>query len=114
MRENTPAPADLLPCPFCGGEAEMDHYQPFRHYRTGAPLDQVAIYCTVCNAQVSHYPGDLSLSREETAEIVVAEWNRRAAYAEFMAQPPAQMVAGLLIAGTFVGLLCGVLAVSPN
>lgn len=79
MSNNTPAPADLLPCPFCGGEAEMDHYQPFRNYRTGAPLDQVAIYCTVCNAQISHYPGDLSLSREETAEIVVAEWNRRAA-----------------------------------
>lgn len=40
--------------------------------------------------------------------------NLRAAYAEFMAQPPVQMVAGLLIAGTFVGLLCGMLAVSPN
>lgn len=40
--------------------------------------------------------------------------NLRAAYAEFMAQPPVQMVAGLLIVGTFIGLLCGMLAVSPN
>ena len=66
---------ELKPCPFCGGEAEMDYYQPFRHYRTGEPLDQPAVYCRDCSAQIAHYPGDLSLSREETAEIVIAAWN---------------------------------------
>lgn len=40
--------------------------------------------------------------------------NLRAAFAEFKAQPPAQMVGGLLIVGTFLVLLCGLLAVSPN
>lgn len=69
---------ELLKCPFCGGEAEMDYMQPFRHYRTGELLDQPAVYCRDCSAQIAHYPGDLSLSRDETAEIVVTAWNTRA------------------------------------
>ncbi len=70
---------ELKPCPFCGGGAEMDHHQLFRHYRTGEPLDQIAVYCRECSAQIAHHHGDLSISREETAEIVVAAWNTRPA-----------------------------------
>ena len=67
-----------LPCPFCGGEAETDLMQPFRHYRTGEPLSQPAVYCTVCSAQIAHYPGDVDLSRDETMDLALTAWNTRA------------------------------------
>jgi len=69
---------ELKPCAHCGEPAEMDMYSPFRHYRTGEPLTQVSVYCTGCSANVSWYPGDLSLSREETVEHVTELWNARA------------------------------------
>ena len=71
------AATGLLPCPFCGGVAELDHYQPFRAYRTGEPLDQPAVYCTECSAQIAHYPKDVGLDRTDTAELVMAAWNTR-------------------------------------
>jgi len=67
-----------LPCPFCGGEAETDLMQLFRHYRTGEPLSQPAVYCTVCSAQIAHYPGDVDLSRDETMDLALTAWNTRA------------------------------------
>lgn len=69
---------ELLPCPFCGGEAESDLSQPFRHYYTGEPLSQPAVYCTVCSAQIAHYPGDVDLSRDETMDLALTAWNTRA------------------------------------
>lgn len=69
--------SDLKPCPFCGGDAEADLYQRFRAYQTGEPLDQPAVYCTQCSAQIAHYPGDIGLSRDETMEFVVECWNAR-------------------------------------
>ncbi len=77
MTDNTALAQELEPCPFCGGEAEIDLHQGFRHYRTGQPLDQVSIYCTTCSANISYYPGDLDCDRDGTAELCIAEWNTR-------------------------------------
>jgi len=77
LEQLSAAATELLPCPFCGGVAELDHYQPFRAYRTGEPLDQPAVYCTECSAQIAHYPKDIGLDRTDTAELVMAAWNTR-------------------------------------
>lgn len=69
---------ELKPCPFCGEAAELDTRQGFRHYRTGEPMEKVSVYCISCSAEISHYPGDLDCDREETAELCIAAWNRRA------------------------------------
>lgn len=52
--------------------------QPFRHYRTGEPLSQPAVYCTHCSAQIAHYPGDVDLPRDETMDLALTAWNTRA------------------------------------
>lgn len=66
----------LLPCPFCGGEAEMDAHQYYLNITTGHPGDRIAIYCTECGA-------DMGICREDvhdiTPEQVADMWNRRAA-----------------------------------
>ena len=49
----------LKPCPFCGCEAKIVHYSPYRYY----------VQCVVCGA------GTLSMLNEETA---INAWNRRA------------------------------------
>lgn len=71
--------SDLLPCPFCGGDVELDTCQYFRHYRTGEPLAQVSVECTRCSASISHYPGDLDCDRAGTVELCTAAWNTRVA-----------------------------------
>lgn len=68
---------ELLPCPLCKGPAELDRYSPFRHYRTGEPLEQVSVYCTQCSLSLSWYPRDLDLDRDQTAEFVTEQWNHR-------------------------------------
>lgn len=65
-------------CPFCRGPAEVDYMQPFRAYQTGNLLDQPAIYCTVCCAQISHYMKDVGLDRDDTMALVLEAWNTRA------------------------------------
>ena len=69
----------LKPCPFCGSPAELDTRQAFRSIFDGKMLSQVSVYCTSCSANISNYPGDLSMCREATTEICVEEWNTRAA-----------------------------------
>ena len=69
---------ELLPCPFCGEPAEMDTRQSFRSVFTGEMLEQVSIYCTSCSAEISHYPGDLSMCRESVIELCIDAWNNRA------------------------------------
>jgi len=67
----------LKPCPFCGGNAEMDTQQPFRSIFDGRILDQVSIYCVECSANISWHPGDISMCRESTIEHCVDLWNTR-------------------------------------
>ena len=43
----------LLPCPFCGGEAEADHRQPFWHHATGKTGYQTAIHCHDCTVNLT-------------------------------------------------------------
>ncbi len=83
---------DLLPCPFCGGEAETDYSRGYARYPSGKPGTAVAIYCLSCAA-------DMTLCREDhrgvDAETLMAEliaaWNRRALPAA--PQPEAEPVA---------------------
>lgn len=68
---------ELKPCPFCGGDAEIDTSQSFRHHQNGQLLDQVSVYCVDCSANISWYPGDLDLDRYETIEFCIEAWNTR-------------------------------------
>ncbi len=56
----------LLPCPFCGGEAEADCQQGYRAMQSGRIDHGAAIYCTNCNANMIMCRGDFpELSDEE-------------------------------------------------
>lgn len=70
--------ADLLPCPFCGGEAEQDFQQAYRSMQTGRIDHGAAVYCTGCNANMIMCRGDHpELSDEERMAVMVEDWNRR-------------------------------------
>ena len=70
---------DLLPCPFCGGEAEQDHQQAYRSMQTGRIDHGAAVYCTRCNANMIMCRGDHpELSDEDRMAVIVEDWNRRA------------------------------------
>lgn len=70
----------LLPCPFCGGDAEADHMQSYRSMSDGRIDHGAAIYCLSCNANMIICRGDHpELSDEERMAIMVENWNRRAA-----------------------------------
>lgn len=43
---------ELLPCPFCGGDAESDTMQAFRKMSNGQLSNAVSIYCTKCSASL--------------------------------------------------------------
>lgn len=72
----------LLPCPFCGGEAEIDKRRHFYDYH-GLPGEGVAIYCInnnpPCHADMMLCRGDLpDWTAEEMVEHLSEAWNRRA------------------------------------
>lgn len=70
----------LLPCPFCGGEAEADYQQGYRAMQSGCIDHGAAIYCTNCNANMIMCRGDFpELSDEERMSSMYENWNRRAA-----------------------------------
>ena len=54
---------DLLPCPFCGGKAELDSYE-------NAPphTDSFRVECPDCEATFDYL---------DTLEKAIAAWNRR-------------------------------------
>jgi hypothetical protein len=56
----------LLPCPFCGGDAEIDTRRGYRQLPTGVVGSGVAIYCT---------------DREDRRADLAGAWNKRAAEA---------------------------------
>ena len=66
----------LLPCPFCGGEAEMDTRQGYLALGTGRLGNRIAAYCRSCNADVGVCVEDVpDIEPEQVADM----WNRRAA-----------------------------------
>jgi Lar family restriction alleviation protein len=65
--------SELLPCPFCGGPANLSDGYP-RLYRPG--YNKVAVECPECGLVFGwdcDYGGCF-----ETTEEAAAEWNRRA------------------------------------
>lgn len=67
---------NLLPCPFCGGDAEMDTRQGYLALGTGRPGHRIAVYCRSCNADMGVCIEDVpDITPEQVAEM----WNRRAA-----------------------------------
>lgn len=69
---------ELLACPFCGEAAELDRLQPYRHYDTGKPDVQAAVYCTKCGARHDFCYADATyMPKDDVVAMVVANWNRR-------------------------------------
>lgn len=65
---------DLKPCPFCGGEAELDEHQVYRNSYTGERESAVAVFCASYGAQHSICRGDVpDVNPAEVVEL----WNRR-------------------------------------
>lgn len=71
--------AALRECPFCGGEAEIDHMRPFRIYSSGKPSEMASVYCRECNAEMAACYEDCENSRDrgELMSDMIAAWNRR-------------------------------------
>lgn len=64
----------LSPCPFCGGEAEMDTLRPVLALGTGRPGTGVAVYCRTCPAEIMLCRGDVP---EVDGDMVADLWNAR-------------------------------------
>lgn len=70
--------ANLLPCPFCGADAEADIDQAFRRMTDGKLSSAVAIYCTKCTVQASMCHDDHPKYAPEDMLAILAEaWNFR-------------------------------------
>ena len=78
--------SELKPCPFCGGDAELDTMQPYRNFVSGQIESAVAVFCRDCSVQISVCVPDVP---DITPEQVVEMWNRR----EDMALRNCQMLA---------------------
>lgn len=63
---------ELLPCPFCRGEAELDEFEPHKHFFVELPEypGGAMITCQKCG-------GRLSFSGENSKEKVIKAWNTR-------------------------------------
>lgn len=70
MKERIEAIADLLPCPFCGGEAFSDKINA-PHWKTGK--ETFWVECRSCVAMTVP---------EETEAAAIEKWNTRTATAE--------------------------------
>jgi hypothetical protein len=71
---------NLLPCPFCGGEAEKDSRQAYRSMVSGKMENAAAIYCMSCSVQMTHcYEDHPGTDREDLQADLVGLWNRRTA-----------------------------------
>lgn len=69
---------NLLPCPFCGGEAELDTAQAYRALSGGALGSRAVVYCTRCGADMGFcYEDARGTPREDIVNQVVDDWNRR-------------------------------------
>lgn len=70
---------EVLPCPFCGGEAETDSQRSYRALHSGKLGRSVAVYCTKCSADMSFCCEDASgVDPDVLFADMVAAWNKRA------------------------------------
>lgn len=70
---------ELKPCPFCGGEAELDTSQAYRALSGGTLGSRAAVYCARCGADMGFcYEDAPGTPREDIVNQVVDDWNRRA------------------------------------
>ena len=67
---NNVEPTTLLPCPFCGGEAEL-RYHPMCMLDPRCRAWEVG--CSICDARVGNTVYAIGKTRDEA----VAAWNRR-------------------------------------
>jgi len=70
MIEHTP----LLPCPFCGGDAELDTNQGFLAMPSGKLESAISVYCRECTAAFTVCKSDVP---DIWTEEVVEMWNKR-------------------------------------
>lgn len=70
----------LLPCPFCGGVAEIDTNQFFIAIKGGKAEYRAAIYCAgSCTADMGVCYSDVpGMSRDDVVSLVKEMWNTRA------------------------------------
>ena len=59
--------AELKPCPFCGGEAEITEFDPFNGYQ--GSMNMYSVHCKKCGAEIV---------RNQNKDYAVDAWNRRA------------------------------------
>lgn len=69
---------ELLPCPFCGGKAEVERSQERFEYSINGGPDSVMdygyyVYCMKCDASV----GLINVPPNDR-DVAIANWNRRA------------------------------------
>lgn len=68
---------EIKPCPFCGGQAELDTQRGFINYKR-VPAESVAVYCSTCLADMclcrDDFPGHTA---EDLVSTVVGIWNSR-------------------------------------
>ena len=64
----------LKPCPFCGGEAELDSNISFREFVSGEISRAVSVYCRSCSAEITVCVPDVP---DITPEQVADMWNSR-------------------------------------
>ncbi len=103
----------LLPCPFCGGEAEMDSRRAYAALASPHRVfDAVAIYCLGCSADMSEDPREAGVSRDDAIYAVRERWNTRAASpvagAEAVATPDA------IVARVYFHTIYGAFAVTKD
>lgn len=65
---------NIKPCPFCGGEAELDTRLHYRDLRHGVVERAVSVYCRQCSAEITVCVPDVP---DITGEQVIEMWNKR-------------------------------------
>lgn len=80
----------LLPCPFCGGDAEMDTQQGYEYSKAGVHRigRRVTIYCRECPTDLGICHEDVpDYSTDDLVSQVTERWNKRAQLAAISTAP---------------------------
>jgi len=71
--------SELLPCPFCGAPAEWDTSRGYRMMSSGQLGKSVAVYCTVCPADMTWCREDFrGIDSDDLMAMLFEKWNQRA------------------------------------